>query len=529
MKFSSSNTSVLAGSKYAKKAFVSLFVILFAFGVFFLGQRHNAVYAVEETKPANVAIQTQDAMAGFAEMVEAVSPTVVSIEVFSKTLTSGAGASESPMHGQNRNFGFPQGADPFEYFFGRNWRDKFKHEQLPRPEPRFNQPVGVGSGVIVDPSGYIVTNFHVIEGVDRVKITLNDGKQYDAEVIGVDESTDLAVLKVDADTVFPYVRFGDSESVRVGDFALAIGNPFGLSKSVSLGIISAKGRDLWNGNPNVPLLQSDAAVNKGNSGGPLFNTRGDVIGINTMIFSQNGFNTGVSFAIPSNVAERISTELINDGYVNRGWLGVMIQQITEPMAQTLGLEMTDDGQYGALVSEVRENSPAQAAGLVPGDVIVEFDGHAVGNIRELSQQVQLTESGANVTLKVIRNTEMMTMRTTITSANGQVKEVASSDEKDMKNAKIGVAIAELNSATRAEYAIADDVEGVVILEIQPDSPAARAELRTGDVIKSINNKRVLSKNDAAQILEGLSETGNDHVLVLIEREGSSFFSVVAFS
>ena len=528
MKDLTSNASTSIRPKHIKIAIASLFVAI-AFGVTVLNQNNGAVHAVEGTKPVNEVLQSQNPMSGFADMVAAVTPTVVSIEVFGKTLTSGSSAFESPMHDQNRQFGFPEGADPFEYFFGRNWRERFEQNRVPRPAPRMNRPVGVGSGVIVDPNGYVVTNFHVIDEADRVRVTLNDGKQHDAQIVGVDKSTDLAVLKIDADTIFPYVRFGDSQSVRVGDFALAIGNPFGLSKSVSLGIISAKGRDLWNGNPNVPLLQSDVAVNKGNSGGPLFDTQGDVIGINTMIFSQTGYNTGVSFAIPSNVVESISLELIDDGYVDRGWLGVLIQPVSDPIAQTLGLPLADDGQYGALVAQVTEQSPAEAAGIIPGDVVVEFDGHKVGNVKELSRQVQMTKAGSEVTLKVFRNAEVMTLHTTIASLNGEAKKVASSDGKEPDKVKMGIAIAELDSATRTQYAIADDVEGVVILDIEPDSPAARADLRTGDVIKSINNKRVASKDDAAQILDSLSNTENENVLVLIEREGTSFFSVVGFS
>ncbi len=488
-----------------------------------------AVFAESGKQPVSESIAPQVASGGFAEIVDAVSPTVVSVEIFRKTLTSGGNF--SLREGGPNNW--PNGVNPFEYFFGPEWKDHFNTPEQRRGEaPRMSQrPVSVGSGVVIDPNGYIVTNYHVVEDADRISITMNDGSEYDAQVVGVDQDTDLAVLKIPVESELSYVSFADSESVRVGDYALAIGTPFGLSKSVSLGIISAKGRDLLGGTPNVPLLQSDVAINKGNSGGPLFDTSGEVIGINTMIFSQSGFNSGISFAIPSSVAQDIAFRLISDGRIDRGWLGVLIQPVTDEIAEALELPKGDDGEYGALVADVTASSPAEAAGIQPGDVIVEFDSNRVPSVIELSRQVKNTVQGTDVAIKVFRDGGFATLRTTIAplQTGDEPTQVAALDSQASNPPNLGVSIAELDQETRSAYGIDESVEGLLILQVQPGSPAADAQLRDGDVIKSINRQSVKTTSEVRAILDELPAGEDDSVLILIERDGSSFFSVVNLS
>ena len=480
----------------------------------FIMRPESVVQAVEGNQPVHSSINSSNVNSGFANIVEAVSPAVISIEVT-----------------RNRN--------PVGYQFGKNFSNQwerygpgmeeffqefFDRRRSSPPGPRMQ--VAVGSGVIFDPDGYIITNLHVVNDVDSIIVTLSDGTQYEAQIVGSDQMTDLAVLKIEPNSSLPYAQFGDSEEARVGDWVLAIGDPFGLSRSASLGIISAKGRHLARNAPSVPFLQVDAAVNRGNSGGPLFNTNGQVIGINTMIFSPSGTNAGVGFAIPSAVAKDIADTLINDGHITRGWLGVIFQSVTEDIADTLEL----DRAYGALVTEVQQNSPADMAAIQVGDVIVEYDGSSIDKLTDLSRLVKNTTPGNDVTVTVWRNGEMLDLTTTISVLNGGVvASVVNQEPATGNGASIGAMIATLNSELRSEFGIDDGTDGVVIVDVRLDSPAAASGLQPGDVIKSVNRHSVTTPEQVTNQLNSVHADGKSRTLIMIERNGSNRFITVAFS
>ena len=498
-----------------------LFVsIVFAAMVF---RPESLVHAVEGGKPVNANLEANVVNSGFAELVEAVSPAVISIEATQKSNVDGI-----------NYFRMTPGVDiePFRNLDPRMWEffKRFEPGKQPPSKRHGRQVSNTGSGVIINPDGYIVTNLHVVEDAETIKITLSDQTEFFAELIGSDRLTDMAVLKIDAETPLPYAEFGNSENARVGDWVIAIGDPFGLTQSVSLGIVSAKGRNLIQNSPNVPLLQIDAAVNKGNSGGPLFNTEGQVIGINTLIFSPTGVNAGVGFAIPSSVVDDISNSLINDGVIRRGWLGVVIQTVTSEIAQALNLSDKPDGQYGALVSEVQANSPADIAGIQPGDLIVEFDGQAIGTVQDLSRLVKKTNPGSEVAINVIRGSEAISLNTRITVLADADIEMRNA-EKEMSenviiNAQLGVTLAELNSDLRSRFEIDENVAGVIILDVAPDSPADKSGLRMGDVIQSIDRNDTSTVIAVAETFASLRLSEISRTLMLIARGSNSQFIVV---
>ena len=512
------------GSLPARK--VGLALILFVSIVFaaMVFRPESLVHAVESGKPVNANLEANVVNSGFAELVEAVSPAVISIEATRKY----------NMPGINHFRGAPGfDVEPFGNLDPRMWEEFFKRFEPgkhPPSERRGRRTSNTGSGVIINPDGYIVTNLHVVEDAETIKITLSDQTEYSAELVGSDRLTDMAVLKIDTETPLPYAEFGNSENARVGDWVIAIGDPFGLTRSVSLGIVSAKGRNLIQNSPNVPLLQIDAAVNKGNSGGPLFNTHGQVIGINTLIFSPTGVNAGVGFAIPSSVVDDISNSLINDGVVRRGWLGVVIQTVTSKIAQALNLSEKPDGQYGALVSEVQANSPADVAGVQPGDLIVEFDEQTIGTVQDLSRVVKKTKPGSEVAINVIRGNETISLKTRIEVLAGVDTEMRNA-EKDMAenesaNTQFGVTLGELNSDLRSRFGVDEDVVGVIIVNVVPDSPADKSGLRIGDVIKSIDRNDTSTVKAATETFASLRLSEKSRALMLIERGSNSRFIVV---
>jgi serine protease Do len=329
----------------------------------------------------------------FADLVKAVKPAVVNIATAAHIDEGG--------HAGVPEFRFPEGS-PFDRYF----REFFEHRNPGRPK---GAPVpnarSMGSGFIIDPAGYVVTNNHVVDKAVEITVTLNDGEQLSARLIGRDVKTDIALLKIDADEPLPHVSFGDSDTAEVGDWVIAVGNPFGLGGSVSAGIISARGRDIRSG-PFDDFLQIDAPINRGSSGGPLFDKRGQVIGINTAIFSPSGGNIGIGFAIPSSMAESIVTALREDGHVARGWLGVNIQEITEEIAESLDIDEAE----GALIAGVMPGGPAEAAGLRTGDVILEFGGEEVERVKDLPRLVAATKANKTVTVRVLRDGEEKDIR-----------------------------------------------------------------------------------------------------------------------
>jgi serine protease Do len=443
---------------------------------------------------------------GFAHLVRSAAPAVVNIKVTSVVKTAGpAGMPGFPPEwfGEDGPFG-PNG--PFG--FG-----------MPRGRRRGAQPElkrqGSGSGFVIREDGVIVTNNHVVEDAKEITVTFADGRELSAKVLGTDPKTDLALIKVDADNL-PVARLGDSEEVEVGDWVVAIGNPFGLDNTVTAGIVSAKGRAIGAG-PYDDFIQTDAPINPGNSGGPLLDEHGNVIGINTAIFSQNGGSVGIGFAIPINLAKRLVPQL-EKGHVTRGWLGVTIQKITPDLAESLGLEDT----RGALVAQVTPKSPAAKAGIKPGDVITAFNGKRLKDQTTLPTLVADTPVGETVPVEIVRDGKTRTLDVTVKKL--QEEEVAV-DTSAPSKAQWGLALRELTPKQRAERDLADD-EGVLVADVEPDSPAAEAGIRPGDVLVEVNRTPVGSVEEARAAVNKTAK-GKPLLLLVRPQDGSTRFAALA--
>lgn len=393
---------------------------------------------------------------------------------------------------------------------------------MPPGHPQQNQPPqsanALGSGFVVDSDGYIVTNNHVIEGAEQVEVVLEDGTTLSASVVGTDPRSDLAVLKVESDKPLPAVEFGDSDSARVGEWVIAIGNPFGLGGTATAGIISARGRDIQSG-PYDDYLQIDAPINRGNSGGPVFDTHGRVIGINTAIFSPNGGSVGIGFAIPASQAQPAIQQMIENGHVTRGWLGVQIQPVTEDIKSSLGLENTQ----GALVSDVSVDSPADKAGLEVTDVILDFDGQAVTDNRSLVRLVGRAKPDQKVPVTVWREGKKRSLKVTLGTLQDPEQEVLAANQPDSDTGKLGLKLAPLDKQAREKLAVDDSVQGVLVTGVAPDSPAAKQGLRPGDLILRIGQSRVDTPKSLAAAVEAASKQGDESVLALVRRGESQRF------
>jgi len=425
--------------------------------------RGQTVVAAPAPATAPVALQTPDGrqVPGFSGLVNQVKPAVVNIAATEKVkATAGPGVPPgSPLEELMRRFG-----------------------GQPRPERTVQ---AMGSGFIVDPAGWVVTNYHVVNGATSVTVTLDDGRIFPATVKGRDERTDLAVLKIDASESFPAIKFGDSDQSQVGDWVLAIGNPFGLGGTVTAGIVSARSRDI-NAGPYDDFLQVDAPINRGNSGGPLFDLAGNVIGVNTAIFSPTGGSIGIGFAIPSQIASRVTAQLIQQGKVDRGWLGVEMQALTPSLAKAIKRGDTS----GALVSQVLPDSPAAQAGLKPGDVVTKLDDAAIKSPRELARAIADMKQGARVKLELWRDGKAETATVSI-ARMPEDKVAAAEPEQQGKAAQqgpVGLALAELTPRIRQELGLDRQVSGAVVAGIKADSPAAAAGLEPGDVITQVAGK-----------------------------------------
>jgi serine protease Do len=375
----------------------------------------------------------------------------------------------------------------------------------------------MGSGVIVSPDGYIITNNHVVDGANELTITLPDKREFKGKVVGTDPKTDLAVVKVDA-TGLPHVRWGDSSKLQVGEYVLAIGNPFGLNSTVTLGIVSALGRGRMGITQYEDFIQTDAAINPGNSGGALVNTAGELVGINTAIISQTGGYQGVGFAVPATMAQPIFESLVKTGKVVRGYLGVGIQDLTQDLAKSFGVKQAK----GALVGSVAEDSPAERAGLKQGDVIVAYQGKPVEDPAELQRAVTRTPVGTKATVKVIRDGHEQELTVTI-GEQSETAKVASADAP-MENALAGVEVQNLDRQIARELGLNGKVQGVVVVNVEPDSQADRAGLAQGDVIREINRHPVKSVRDYEKIAVALKK--DQQALLLINRRGTSLFITV---
>ena len=457
------------------------------------------------------AVRAAPAPESFADLAERLLPAVVNVSTTQRVGGTG-GNVEMPE--------FPPGS-PFEEFF-RDFFDR-RGEQ---PGNRGRPATSLGSGFIVDSTGYIVTNNHVIEGADEITIILQDDTNLEATLVGTDEKTDLAVLKVESPTPLPSVEFGDSDDMRVGDWVVAIGNPFGLGGTVTAGIISAQKRDI-NAGPYDDFIQTDASINRGNSGGPMFNLDGEVIGINTAIFSPSGGSVGIGFAIPARLASNVVNQIIEYGRTRRGWLGVRIQTVTEEIAESLGLNDTQ----GALVASVTEGGPAAAAGIEPGDVILSFNDRPVTEMRRLPRLVADTPVNNRVDVEVWRRGSLVTVGVTLGELEaaedaGLLASLTDPGEPPVEEQnldELGLSLSGLTEALEREYGIDPSTEGVVITEVTPDSPAEEKGLNPGEVILEVGQEKVESPADVSRMVEEAREAGRRSVLLLIDRDGDLRF------
>jgi len=414
---------------------------------------------------------------------------------------------------------FPPGS-PFEEFF-KNFGDNNRQRRAQ----------SLGSGFIIDDKGVVVTNYHVIENAEEIRVILADETSFTAKVLGQDKKTDIAVLKIEpGDTELVSVKFGDSDALRVGDWVLAIGNPFGLGGTVTAGIVSARGRDIGNG-PYDDFIQTDASINRGNSGGPLFNVEGEVIGINTAIFSQSGGSVGIGFAISSNLASRVADQLAEFGKTRRGWLGVFIQEVTEDIAESLGL----DDAAGALVSTVNENSPAFVAGVEPGDVILKFDGKDIERMRDLPRIVAETDIGSKVEVELFRQGKKMTVTVELGELEkaelvGLVDSDSSASPGDKQSfGSLGFSVQDLDAKLAEELGIDPELTGVAVVEVVPGSPAADKGLAPGDIVRRYGQRRVEDALGLAKDIKAAENGGKSGVLILVERDGRERFVQIGFA
>lgn len=439
----------------------------------------------------------------FADMVEQVLPSVVHIEVEARQ----AGVTNPGQRGLPNPFG---PGNPFNPFGPRG----------PQMDQRGNQPptvMGSGSGFIIDPDGYVVTNNHVVDSAETVSVTLADGDVYSAEVVATDPSTDLALLKIDSDDVFPAVSWGDSDSLRIGNWVVAVGGPYGLSGSVTAGIVSATGRDLRAG-PYDDYVQFDASINPGNSGGPVFNTSGEVVAISTAIVSPSRGSVGIGFAVPQSTAQPVIEALLENGTVERGFLGVQIQSVNDELAQALGL----DEPIGALVAEVRPGSPAEQAGVQTGDLIVSFDGHKVDKMHDLPRLVSMTTPGSDVSMEVLRDGATVTLSVTVGElASGGQQASADTPSVGETVDRLGISVA---AASDYGWEGANgETDGVVVTEVAGGSPADESGLQVGDVILAVGGRGVATPAEMAEII-GQHERDQDAMIaLLVERNGDRRF------
>ena len=454
----------------------------------------------------------------FADLIDQVGSAVVLITAKEPGPERTAGSSTPELPEQFRD-------GPMRDFLERF----FEHGMpgAPTPGPRKNQ-AALGSGFIVSSDGVVVTNNHVVGNSEKIEVTLKDQSSFRARLLGKDDKTDLAVLKIEADRPLPTVNWGNSDKTRVGDWVVAVGNPFGLAGTVTAGIVSSRGRDLGSG-PYDDYIQIDAPLNSGNSGGPLFNGDGEVVGVNTAIFTPNGGNIGIGFAIPSNSAHKILAELQEKGSVQRGWLGVAIQPVTPEVADSLGLKKPE----GALVATVTDDSPAAKAGVRQGDVVLVFDGAKLTTPRDLSRAVADADVESKRTLTVWRDNREIELDIRI----GEMpRQVASAEDRPEKSAKphkggvelssLGLTLAPIDRATRARFGLANDASGALVASVTEGADAAEKGLQAGDVITRVNQQAVTGPADVVRVVEKAKEEHRKSILLLVERQGDQRFVAV---
>jgi serine protease Do len=439
----------------------------------------------------------------FADLVERVSPAVVTITSESIETAASLSADDLPA--------------PFRDFFnqqGQGGRSRTPHKAI-----------SAGSGFIIDKSGLIVTNNHVIENSKKITVKLPDGRSFEAKLIGTDPLTDIALIKIKSDKSLPTVEFGDDRQVRVGDWVVAVGNPFGLSNSVTAGIVSSLGRDIGNG-PYTDFIQIDAPINRGNSGGPTFDLRGQVIGMNSMIYSPTGGSVGIGFAIPSSVVHEVVAQLLAHGHVERGYLGVNIQSITPDIASTLNIATPK----GAIVAEVVPGGPAAKAGFVQGDVIVALNGRSVEDSRDLTRHIASLPAGASANFTVMRGGQKRQITAAI--GNRPDKRIASNEAPDGDASQsdgpqagamqaMGLGLAAVTPEARRNFNIDEGIEGVLVTRVDPDSDAGDKGIQPGDVVLSVANKPVHTPKDILNLIAAARSSGRKTVLLLVATQGGT--------
>jgi serine protease Do len=454
----------------------------FGYGMSTVIQPHNPQIA-----SASTISETPMVPATFSDLAEKVRPGVVNIQVVKKV--------------KNVDFGFR--GNPFGDFFA-------PFSQGNPPSREFKQE-GVGSGFVISQDGYILTNNHVVEDADQIKVKLSNGKEYAGKVVGRDPKTDLAIVKIERSPDLHPLTLGNSEDLKVGSWVVAIGSPFGLEQTVTAGIVSAKGRVIGSG-PYDNFIQTDASINPGNSGGPLVNMRGEVVGINTAII-PNG--QGIGFAIPINTAKEIVPQLEEKGHVTRGWLGVSIQEVTPALAKSFDLKE----KQGALVAQVVSGGPAEKAGIEQGDIILGFDGKGIAESKDLPRIVASTPVGKTVIVKLLRNGKAADRQVKV----GEMEEKAEMSRNPSSHKTLGIEVQNLTPEIAKELGVKKEA-GIVVTQLEPGSPAAEAGIQTGDVIKEVNRKPVRNVEDFVQKVEKATE--KDSVLLLIQRGQNSLFAAV---
>lgn len=457
---------------------------------------------------AFVVVQSAFALAkpeSLAPLAEKISPSVVNITT--STLVEGRTGPRGIV---------PEGS-PFEDFF-REFQDRNNDGDTPRPR----RSSALGSGFVISEDGFVVTNNHVIEGADEITIEFFSGDELKATVIGTDPNTDIALLKVEADVPLPFVKFGDSDAARVGDWVIAMGNPLGQGFSVSAGIVSARNRAL--SGTYDDYIQTDAAINRGNSGGPLFNMDGDVIGVNTAILSPNGGSIGIGFSMAANVVVRVVDQLQEFGETRRGWLGVRIQDVTEDVADAMGLAKAT----GALITDVPEG-PAKEAGLLTGDVIMSFDGVEVADTRGLVRQVGNSPVGASVRVTVMRDGKSQTIKVVLgrredaDSAESAIPPDLEEEAEPETTSLLGLTLSPLNDALREELGADENMIGLAVTDVEAQSEAYEKGLRAGDIITEAGQQKIETISDLEARIEAAQDAGRKSLLLLVRRAGDPRF------